>query len=280
MFGPEHPHPLSQASDGQLLVTKEQMMDWVKNIYLSNRGRELPGTYNQEVLSELFHEQCSRWGDISRDHLLTVSSLVNGFVCAVLEHIIIDDTVHSNVRARIRQSLDSDLEKARNELHDILKDESAHPITYNHYYTDNTQNARADAAKKHLQTSMDYAIANEWNGKLHVSNTQVDLNRLCSSLKNRVVVDMTEQACEESLEALNAYYKVATKTFVDNVCRQVVERHLISGLAAAFDPVCVGRLSDDELLNIASESDCVRARRKDLQAMKRAFEESVCELRD
>lgn len=59
-----------------------------------------------------------------------------------------------------------------------------------------------------------------------------------------------------------------------------MERHLISSLVAAFDPVCVGGLSDDELLNIASESDCMRARRKDLQAMKKAFEESLCELRD
>jgi GTPase SAR1 family protein len=213
-----------EASNVQLRVTKEQMMEWVKKvsgffqlqsyvlrqqqIYLSNRGRELPGTYNQEVLSELFHEQCSRWGDISRGHLSTVSSIVNGFVRAVLEHIIVDDDVRSKIRARIRQSLEANLEKARNELQNILLDEAAHPITYNHYYTDNIQNARADAAKKHLQASMNHAIANEWNGKLHVSNTEVDLKRLCSSLKNRVVVDMTEQACEESLEALNAYYKV------------------------------------------------------------------------
>jgi hypothetical protein len=54
----------------------------------------------------------------------------------------------------------------------------------------------------------------EWNGKLHVSNTQVDLKRLCSSLKNRVVVNMTQQACEESLEALNAYYKVLLATAI------------------------------------------------------------------
>jgi hypothetical protein len=59
-----------------------------------------------------------------------------------------------------------------------------------------------------------------------------------------------------------------------------VERHLISGLVAAFDPVCVGRLSDDELLSIASESDCLCARRKDLQALKKAFKESVRELED
>lgn len=63
-------------ASGQLRLTREQMMEWVKKVsmsspleadilrfcqvYLNNRGRELPGTYNQEVLSELFREQCSR----------------------------------------------------------------------------------------------------------------------------------------------------------------------------------------------------------------------------
>jgi hypothetical protein len=52
----------------------------------------------------------------------------------------------------------------------------------------------------------------------------------------------------------------------------------MSGLVAVFDPVCVGTLSNDELFGIASESDYVRARRNDLQAKKKAFEESVREL--
>jgi hypothetical protein len=55
---------------------------------------------------------------------------------------------------------------------------------------------------------MNHAIANDWNGKLHVSNTTVDLQKLSTSLQTRVVVDMTEQACLESLAALDAYYKV------------------------------------------------------------------------
>ncbi|KAF1365602.1 hypothetical protein EJ07DRAFT_150120 [Lizonia empirigonia] len=145
---------------------------------------------------------------MSGDHLLTVFSIVDGLVRAVLDHIIADDEVRSNVTDRIRHFLDSNLEKARNELQNILLDQVAHLITYNHYYTDNFQNAYADAAKKHVQASIDHAIANELNRKLHVSNTQVKLKRLRSSLKNRAVVNMTEQPCEESLEALNTYYKV------------------------------------------------------------------------
>lgn len=74
--------------------------------------------------------------------------------------------------------------------------------------------------------------------------------------------------------------QVATKTFVDNICRQVIERHLISSLVTAFDPVCVGRLSDNELHQIAAESQHVCARRNDLHGMKKALEESILELRD
>jgi hypothetical protein len=70
------------------------------------------------------------------------------------------------------------------------------------------------------------------------------------------------------------------KTFVDNMCRQVIERHVVSGLVTAFDPVCVGKLSDDEIFQIAAESPILRTRRNDLQAMKKAFEESIQELRD
>lgn len=139
---------------------------------------------------------------------MSISSMAHDFILAVVDHIIVDDQVRSSVKPRIRQVLESNLARARNELQNLLQDEAAPPVTYNHYYTDNIQNDRADAAKRDIQVSMDHAIANEWNGKLHVSNTQVDLKKLSSSLKKRVIVDMTQQACEESLAALNAYYKV------------------------------------------------------------------------
>lgn len=100
------------------------------------------------------------------------------------------------------------LQSAHEELKRLLLDEKAHPITYNHYYTDNIQNARMDAARQQLQNSMDASVTAEWDGKLHVSNTAVDLQKFTSSLKSRVVVNMTQQACVESLAALDAYYKV------------------------------------------------------------------------
>ena len=68
------------------------------------------------------------------------------------------------------------------------------------------------------------------------------------------------------------------KTFVDNVCRQVVERHVLDGLMRAFDPISISKLSDDELLRIGSESSQTRIRRTELSALREALEKSLLQL--
>ena len=43
---------------------------------------------------------------------------------------------------------------------------------------------------------------------------------------------------------------MALKTFVDNVCRQVIERHLLNPLPQVFCPEEVAAMDDDELYKI------------------------------
>lgn len=57
--------------------------------------------------------------------------IVNQFIRAVLDHIIADSEVHHAVQQRIRRSLDTNFQSAREELSKILLDEKAQPITYN-----------------------------------------------------------------------------------------------------------------------------------------------------
>lgn len=68
------------------------------------------------------------------------------------------------------------------------------------------------------------------------------------------------------------------KTFVDNVCRQVIERHLLTGLAKVFDPIYVSQLSEEEVLTIASETPRIRDRRIELQDLAQVLEETLSEL--
>jgi hypothetical protein len=68
------------------------------------------------------------------------------------------------------------------------------------------------------------------------------------------------------------------KTFIDNVARQVIERHMISPLPQAFCPTSIAQLSDEELLRIGSEPEHEAERRTKLTNMAQALRQSLVDL--
>lgn len=68
------------------------------------------------------------------------------------------------------------------------------------------------------------------------------------------------------------------KTFVDNVARQVIERHIVDPLPKAFYPNSVARLSDDEILRIGAEPEHQSARRAKLGSMAEGLRQSLVAL--
>lgn len=68
------------------------------------------------------------------------------------------------------------------------------------------------------------------------------------------------------------------KTFVDNTCRQVIERHILSALPELFAPVKVMCLSDDDLLRIASEPERQREQRSFLKILVQGLRDSLLDL--
>ncbi|KAJ6141200.1 dynamin GTPase [Penicillium chermesinum] len=269
---------LSLNEKGQIIVSKEGMAAWVKEVYLRTRGRELPGNYNHALLAELFHSQSLNWAKIAREHVDAVAKLVSTFLEAALKFVIKDVKVRQNVQTCVQKSVQANVKRAIDELDVLLDDEARQPITYNHYYTDNIQKARNDQSKHDIQNSMYDAIQNDWNGKFHVSNSSDEIEKLVTSLQQRVVVDMTKQACSEAQNDLTAYYKVAMKTFVDNVCRQVIERHIIAKLPSVFEPVIVSGYETEELLRMAAESAQVSTRRDEARHFQQLLERSLEDL--
>lgn len=152
--------------------------------------------------------QSSRWAQIAREHIVVVTKIVSQFVNAALTYAIKDGKVRENISRLVSITLDANTQAAEIELERILGDETRQPITYNHYYTDNIQNARNEASKSLIEDSVRHAIRDDWNGTLHLDNTEKDCVKLLASLKKRVIVDMKEQACSEAKTDLTAYYKV------------------------------------------------------------------------
>lgn len=264
-------------------------------MYTESRGKELPGNYNHILLSRLFHVQSSRWPELAHDHVDAVNGEIKHFVRSGLEHIIKDERVRLEISESTFTKLQANLQTAKGELRRLCRDEQLQPITYNHYYTDNIQNARQGDLKRMIGKAMNDSAAQDWNGKLHVSNNNFDAAKLLASLQSRIVVDMDAQACTEALSGLYAYYKVsssslrmlrvpdtcqvALKTFVDNICRQVVERHMLQDLPDIFGPETVAAYTDDDVQRIGAEMPEDILKRKELRELHENLIKSLAQLR-
>lgn len=68
------------------------------------------------------------------------------------------------------------------------------------------------------------------------------------------------------------------KTFVDNVCRQVIERHILANLPTVFDSTTVSAYTDDDMVRLAAESRQIRDRRVEVLRLRGALEQSLRDL--
>jgi len=135
-------------------------------------------------MSDLFHIQASRWKTIAGKHLETFSDAIEQFVRAAISHTSQESQIGSKFWDRSKLSLQDNKQAAEGELSRLCKDEKRQPITYNHYYSDNVQKARQDSTQKLIKETMNEASAEDWNGKLHISNNSVDAEKLVASLQS------------------------------------------------------------------------------------------------
>ncbi|KAK6499898.1 hypothetical protein TWF481_010254 [Arthrobotrys musiformis] len=243
----------------------KEAQDWVKEekqIYRRTRGCELPGNTNPDFLTELYHEQCSPWLDIAESHLERVYSLINAFVKKLFIFVVPDERIQRSLSKEVEESLRACLEAAKLEMKKLWKDERSLPMTYNHYYSDNVQRARNADSMAVVKSVLNSVTNNQLN-----SNTTVHTSTIRSGLENfKPEPDMEKQACKDA---------VALKTFVDNVCRQVIERHILRDLAELFSPVEIPKYSDERVKSLAAESEGSQEKREELQKLKRTLESGL-----
>ncbi|KAI6787842.1 hypothetical protein KC331_g4473 [Hortaea werneckii] len=269
---------ISQDRVRQLSVSEAKFTTWIKHVYSRTRGRELPGNYNHVLLAELFHFQSKRWRQLAADHIELVYEGLKSFVTMLADYITHEERIRLEISKQVHEHLAIHMSEAEKELGHLLEDEQQQPITYNHYYTDNIQKARQDASRDSINKIVKDTADEDFHGAMHISNNGFDVKRLVSALQKRVIVNMDEQACSEVRAGLDAYYKVARKTFVDNVCKQIIERHLLRPLPDLFSPEIVAAYTDKDLGRVAAESEQALARRTYLLSLHRGLMESLAEL--
>ncbi|KAF3179721.1 hypothetical protein TWF788_007025 [Orbilia oligospora] len=262
-------------------------LNGAKRKYLTAFADENETSSNQPILpskedntTKLYHEQCSPWLEIAESHLEKVYNYTNSFIQKLFIFITPDEKVQGSLFKEAEESLRTCLDDAKLEMKKLWQDEMTVPMTYNHYYTENVQKARKDELTSILKNILNEATNGHLNSNfaVHTSNIRSHIDLL------KTEPNMETQACKDAIISLKAYYKadehlrrmkVALKTFVDNVCRQVIERHILRDLAELFSPVGIPKYSDEKIKALAAESEESHRKREELKRLKETLESGL-----
>lgn len=262
--------PKSGSSELPKSLSLEEALNWALKVLRRTRGVELFGNFNPLVV------------------------ICKNLVDDLLKEICPPD-IHSRLQLMsIAQALQGRFEGAEGELNKIIADNKRHPATWNHYFTTNVSRMRLRTEEELLQKALD-AATTRTNASLGlhqpapfvfgspsspigpqtVEKIAIDTAQAVRNFHGAVEQDMEKHSCQDALIDGRAYYKVALKTFIDNVNTQVVERHIIQGLEKVFSPMTVGTWSAEEISELASEPSAIARQRENLVSRQAAIKNGL-----
>lgn len=113
--------------------------------------------------------------------------------------------MRDQIHVILKEWLESTESNALEELEKLIEDEQRGPMTYNHYYTDNIQKSRLDVTNDAVQN----AVRAEQTFDNYLGRTIIAKpENLTAAIGSRITADMDEQACNNAIIELRAYYKV------------------------------------------------------------------------
>ncbi|TPX18648.1 uncharacterized protein E0L32_002505 [Thyridium curvatum] len=249
-------------------ICRSDYLEHVKDLMRRNRGTELPGTFNPLLVGQLFAEQCKPWKMIALAVKDSILETVHRAIETILEHLVVDEIADNLIRLvcgtlhRVEKELDD-------KVHELLEPHSSfHPITYNHYLTDNVQKAQA----RRIQRQFEQIFTNHFDDK-------IDARTILAAFTKRIEVDPERSGCESAIDYMQAYYKVAIKRFIDDIGVLAIEACLLRKLPSLFDAATVYDLTDDDVRSLAAESEETTRTRAQYQEKLNVLEEGLHDLK-
>ncbi|KAK4552409.1 hypothetical protein LTR86_010423 [Recurvomyces mirabilis] len=243
---------------GPNAISRREYVEEVKHLTRKSRGCELPGTFNPLIVGELFAEQCQPWRDQVARAKDRIFEAARSTMVAIIDYVAVEETadglIHS-IGLRM-EALKQDLDRRLDGL--LQPHFEIHPITYNHYLTENVQKAQSARRRRKLETVLRTTFANLkdpiYNGlsPLHLLNLLDDSNE----------ADMETHASNLAVDYMQAYYKVALKRFIDDFSVLGIEQCLIQKMSSLFTPEVLQAMTTKDIAAIVAESPETGAERR------------------
>ena len=199
----------SHISKDVMPITRDTFIDHIQHLMKRTKGRELPGTFNPMIVSDLFLEQSTPWEAIARSHVDRVWKAVKDFLTHAAAYIADVTTsqalFHKIFEPALNQFLET-LYKKTTEL--LIPHQKSHPITYNHYFTETLQKLRNKRNQSEYSKVIKHFFGISSLETPHYCGSHHDLRQLVNALVQHTEPDMNRFACSEALDCMEAYYKV------------------------------------------------------------------------
>lgn len=210
---PRHARATTSHVDFQPIpMSRADAIEWVRKLLVRSRGRELPGSFNPLLVSELFRDQSGPWEQIAREHIQKVWMASKDFLERLLDVLTDEDTFGALLTHWIGPNLTARFKEANEWLDRLLNDRKRHAITYNHYYTEVLHRIREERQVNELEAKIRDFISPSSSISVPVYEKTLDVSRLARSLATQSESDMDNFACSELLDSVRAFYRVSTIT--------------------------------------------------------------------
>lgn len=198
----------SKAVDGPKSLTRSKALEWVGQVLMRTRGRELPGSFNPLLIGELFWEQSSKWQTLAKDHVEDVMRVCSRFLDTLLQEKCPEDVYTRLWSSKIEDALKARSDNSTKEIQKIMKDVKSYPITYNHYYTDTIIQRRREREQKSLTSCFQNDSQHIENYKAGSTSESFDAARAMKEFSDDIDPDMENHSREAALDSLYSIYKV------------------------------------------------------------------------
>ncbi|KAK4945475.1 hypothetical protein LTR10_015371 [Elasticomyces elasticus] len=129
---------IERAQHHSRAISRETFIDEVLPLMRHTRGRELPETYSPHLIGVLFFEQAQQWEGLTRNYISSLWERTNHVIGLVLNHVADPQTAKQLLRRIIHPALEAIKVELDDTVSGILAPhQTGHPITYNHYFTEN-----------------------------------------------------------------------------------------------------------------------------------------------
>jgi GTP-binding protein EngB required for normal cell division len=189
-------------------ISREDYISKVNTLLMRSRGRELPGTFGPLIIGQLVLEQRKPWARLVKESMEEVVRAIRHVLYVTLSHVCDPSTRQSILVYVIYPKMDRLEKELQRKVTELLQPhDTGHPITYNHYLTDNVQKMQADRRMRGIKKTLEQFFGDDYTN-LGTVKLSVNVENLTKLIATKTEADMDNYASSTATDFMEAYYKV------------------------------------------------------------------------